>query len=87
MSDVLHRLPAVADIILTREYLQFAQQVMASHDKANKQSDLDVSPAMGDMVTEMQGCFVATELCQQMLDTALWQLCYWRPRSCGADDR
>jgi len=36
--------------------LQFAQQVMASHDKANKQADLDVSPAMGDMLTEMQGC-------------------------------
>ena len=36
--------------------LQFAQQVMASHDKANKQADLDVSPAMGDTLTEMQGC-------------------------------
>ncbi len=29
---------------------------MSSHDKANKQAELDVSPAMGDMLTEMQGC-------------------------------
>ena len=56
MSYVLHRLPAVANIILTKEYLQFAQQVMSSHDKANKQAELDVSPAMGDMLTNMQGC-------------------------------
>ena len=35
--------------------LQFAQQVMASHDNANKQADLDVSPAMGDTLTEMKG--------------------------------
>ena len=30
-------------------------------NKANKQADLDVSPAMGDMLTEMQGCL--TQLC------------------------
>ena len=29
---------------------------MASHGKANKQADLHVSPAMGDTLTEMQGC-------------------------------
>ena len=56
LAYVLHRLPAVANIILTPEYLQFAQQVMSSHDKANRQAEMDVSPAMGDMLTEMQGC-------------------------------
>ena len=56
LSYVLHRLPAVANIIITPEYLQFAQQVLSSHDKANKQAEMDVSPAMGDMLTEMQGC-------------------------------
>ena len=29
---------------------------MSSHERANKQADMDVSPAMGDMLTEMQGC-------------------------------
>jgi len=29
---------------------------MSSHDRANKQAELDVSPAMGDMLTEIQGC-------------------------------
>jgi len=53
---VLHRLPAVANIIMTQDYLHCAQQVMSSHDRANKQAELDVSPAMGDMLTEMQGC-------------------------------
>ena len=53
---MLHRLPAVANIILTPQYLQFTQQVLSSHDKANKQAEMDVSPAMGDMLTEMQGC-------------------------------
>lgn len=53
---MLHRLPAVANIIVTPEYLHFTQQVMSSHDKANRQAEMDVSPAMGDMLTEMQGC-------------------------------
>ena len=52
----MHRLPAVANIIVTPEYLHFTQQVMASHNKANRQAEMDVSPAMGDMLTEMQGC-------------------------------
>ena len=56
MAYVLHRLPAVANIISTREYSLFAQQIMSSHEKANRQADMDVSPAMGDMLTEMQGC-------------------------------
>ena len=56
VAYVLHKLPAVANIIITREYLQFAQQIMSSHERANKQADMDVSPAMGDMLTEMQGC-------------------------------
>jgi len=56
MAYVLHRLPAAANIIMTQEYLDFAQQVMSSHDRANKQAEMDVSPAMGDMLTEMQGC-------------------------------
>ncbi|DBA83106.1 TPA: hypothetical protein ACH3X2_006634 [Trebouxia sp. C0005] len=56
LSYVLHRLPAVANIIVTPEYLQYTQQVMCSHDRANKQAEMDVSPAMGDMLTEMQGC-------------------------------
>ena len=29
---------------------------MSSHDKANRQAEVDVSPAMSDMLTEMQGC-------------------------------
>ena len=51
----LHRLPA-AKIIMTQEYLNFAQQVMSSHDRANKQAEMNVTPAMGDRMTEMQGC-------------------------------
>ena len=31
---------------MTPDYLQFTQQVMASHDKANKQAEMDVSPAI-----------------------------------------
>ena len=53
---MLHRLPAVTNIIMTPEYLHFAEQVLSSHDRANKQAEMDVSPAMGDMLTEMQGC-------------------------------
>ena len=53
---MLHRVPTVANIIVTPQYLQFTQQVMSSHDKANRQAEMDVSPAMGDMLTEMQGC-------------------------------
>ncbi len=56
MTYVLHRLPAVASIILTQEYLEFAQQVMSSHDKANKQAELDVSASMGEMLQDMQAC-------------------------------
>ena len=56
VAYVLHRLPAVANIISTKEYSMFAQQIISSHEKANKQADMDVSPAMGDMLTEMQGC-------------------------------
>ncbi len=56
MAYVLHRLPAAANIIMTQEYLDFAQQVISSHDRANKQAEMDVSPAVGDMLTEMQGC-------------------------------
>ena len=29
---------------------------MISHDRANKQAEMAVSPAMGDMLKEMQGC-------------------------------
>ena len=53
---MLHRLPAVADIMLTQEYLEFAQQVMSSHDKASKQAELDVSASMGEMLQNMQAC-------------------------------
>ena len=53
---MLHRLPAVANVIVTPEYLQFTKQVLSSHDKANRQAEMDVSPAMGDMLTDMQGC-------------------------------
>ena len=42
--------------MVTPQYLHFTQQVISSHDKANKQAEMDVSPAMGDMLTEMQGC-------------------------------
>ncbi|KAL3136557.1 hypothetical protein ABBQ38_005804 [Trebouxia sp. C0009 RCD-2024] len=56
LAYALHRLPAVANIIVTPKYFQFTQQVMTSHDKANRQAEMDVSPTMGDMLTEMQGC-------------------------------
>jgi len=56
MAYVLHRLPAVADIILTPEYEHFAEAVMTSHNKANQQAALDISPAMGDILTDMQSC-------------------------------
>ena len=42
--------------MVTPQYLHFTQQIFSSHDKANKQAEMDVSPAMGDMLTEMQGC-------------------------------
>ena len=61
MAYALHRLPAVASIMLTQEYLEFAQQVMSSHDKADKQAELDVSASMGEMLQEMQACL--TKLC------------------------
>ena len=61
MAYTLHRLPAVASIMLTQEYLEFAQQVMSSHDKADKQAELDVSASMGEMLQEMQACL--TKLC------------------------
>ena len=53
---MLHRLPAVADIILTPEYEHFAEAVMTSHSKADQQAALDISPAMGDILTDMQSC-------------------------------
>ncbi len=56
LAYILHRLPAVAAIIVTQEYLHFAEQVVTSHDKANKQAELDVSAGMGDMLTDMQAC-------------------------------
>lgn len=56
LTYVLHRLPAVTNIMVTPQYLHFTQQVISSHDKANRQAEMDVSPTMGDMLTEMQGC-------------------------------
>ena len=46
----------VANSFRTQECLHYAQQVMSSHDSANKSAEMDVTPAMGDMLTEMQGC-------------------------------
>ena len=56
MGYVLHSLPAFANIIVTPEDLHFAQQVMSSHDRANRKAEVDVIPALGDTLTEMQGC-------------------------------
>jgi len=56
MSYILHQLPAVASIMVTQEYSQFANQVWSSHNKANKQAELDVSAGMGDMLQDMQAC-------------------------------
>ncbi|DBA81418.1 TPA: hypothetical protein ACH3X1_007208 [Trebouxia sp. C0004] len=44
-----------------REYLEFAQQVMVSHDKADKQAELDVWASMGEMLQDMQACLM--QLC------------------------
>jgi len=56
LSYVLHKLPAVATIMLTPEYLEFAQQVRSSHDKANQQAGLDVSATTGEILQDMQAC-------------------------------
>ena len=56
MSHILHRLPAVASIMITQEYSHFAKQVWSSHNKANKQAELDVSAGMGDILQDMQAC-------------------------------
>ncbi|DBA97283.1 TPA: hypothetical protein ACH3X1_015028 [Trebouxia sp. C0004] len=40
----------------TQEYLEFAQQIMSSHDKPNKQAELDVSASMGEILQDMQAC-------------------------------
>ncbi len=53
---VLHSLQGVAAIMQTRDYTEFADRVLASHDKANQQYAMDVSPAMGEMLAEMQAC-------------------------------
>ena len=42
--------------MLTQEYLQFAQRVLSSHDKASKQAELDVSASMGEMLQDMHAC-------------------------------
>ena len=70
----LHRLPAVANIILTREYSWFAQQTMSGHDRANKQADMDGSPmgAMGDTLAEMQGCLNNFVAALQLAIQRLW---------------
>jgi len=56
ISYILHQLPAVASIMVTQEYSQFAKQVWSSHNKANKQAELDVSAGMGDILQDMQAC-------------------------------
>ncbi len=56
MSYILHRLPAVASIMVTQEYSQFAKQVWSSHNKTNKQAELDVSAGMGNILQDMQAC-------------------------------
>jgi hypothetical protein len=55
MSYVLHRLPAVGSLILTQEYLAFAQQVLSSHNKADKQAELTLLLVWG-MLQDMQAC-------------------------------
>ena len=74
LAYVLHRLPAVANIIMTSEYLHFTQQIMASHDRANKQAEMDVSPE-GNADRDAG-----------LLEAALWQLCNRESRGCGSVD-
>lgn len=47
VSYVLHRIPAVANIM---EYHKFAQQTMSSHDRTNKQATLDVFAPMDEIL-------------------------------------
>ena len=82
MAYALHRLPAVASIILTQEYLEFAQHVMASHDKVDKQAELDVSASMGEMLQDMQDCLFVV-VCLLLFEATVWQLSNWGPRSGG----
>ncbi len=49
----MHTLPAVTDIMQTREYAKFADRVLASHDRAYI---LHISPAMRETLAEMQAC-------------------------------
>lgn len=56
---------AQADIILTPEYEHFAEAVMTSHSKADQQAALDISPAMGDILTDMQSCL--QQLCGSLM--------------------
>ena len=50
VSYVLHRMPAVANIM---EYHKFAQHTMSSHDRINMQATLDVFAPMGEI---LQAC-------------------------------
>ncbi len=49
----MHMLPAVTNIMQTREYAEFADRVLATHDRAYI---LDISPTMREMLAEMQAC-------------------------------
>ncbi len=52
----IHMLPAVTDIMQTREYAEVADRVLASHGRAYQQYALDISPAMRQTLAEMQAC-------------------------------
>jgi len=54
-------LPAVTNIMQTRDYAEFANRVLASHDRA-----WDISPAMREMLAEMQACL------KQLCGIAAW---------------
>jgi hypothetical protein len=49
----MHTLPAVTDIMQTRQYAEFADRVLASHGRAYI---LDISPAMRETMAQMQAC-------------------------------
>ena len=52
----MHMLPAVTDIMQTREHAEFADRVLACHGRAYQQYALDISPAMRQTLAEMQAC-------------------------------
>ncbi len=69
-------LPAVTDIMQTREYAEFADRVLASHGRAYQQYALDISPAMRQNAGRDAS----------LLEPAVWHCSMRAPRHDGQTD-